>query len=71
MKTQSLNFPVAHKHPVCWGQDGLAYYGTFFKAIVIVDVLSFCTTVDIALSKGSYGFYKISCGEMIFFQGGK
>ena len=52
MIIQSLNFPIAHKHHVCWGQDGLAYYGAFFKAIVIVDVLSFCTTVDIALSKG-------------------
>ena len=52
MTTRSLNFPVACKHHICWGQDGLAYYGAFFKAIVIVDVLSFCTTVDIALSKG-------------------
>ncbi|MDP1608257.1 MAG: 2-phosphosulfolactate phosphatase [Chlamydiales bacterium] len=42
----------ANKHHICWGQDGLAYYGTFFSAIVIVDVLSFCTTVDMALSKG-------------------
>jgi len=48
----TLNFPVARKHHICWGQDGLTYYGEFFNAIVIVDILSFSTTVDIALSKG-------------------
>ena len=53
MPTQPLNFPIACQHHVCWGQDGLTYYGAFFKAIVIVDVLSFCTTLDLALSKGS------------------
>lgn len=47
-----LNFPIVHKHHICWGQDGLTYYGDFFAAIVIVDVLSFCTTVDVAISKG-------------------
>lgn len=51
MNRQPLNFPIACKHHICWGQEGLSYYGAFFKAIVIVDVLSFCTTVDIALSK--------------------
>ncbi len=51
MTKQLLNFPIAYKHHICWGQDGLSYYGAFFEAIVIVDVLSFCTTVDIALSK--------------------
>lgn len=29
-----------------------SYYGSHFSAIVIVDVLSFCTTVDVALAKG-------------------
>lgn len=53
MTTDSLNFPISCKHHICWGEDGLSYYGAFFKAIVIVDVLSFGTTVDIALSKGS------------------
>ncbi len=48
---QELSYPIACKHHVCWGQDGIAYYGAFFSAIVIVDVLSFCTTVDLALSK--------------------
>jgi hypothetical protein len=52
MTTRPLNFPVTCKHHTCWGQDGLSYYGAFYKAIVIVDVLSFCTTVDIALSRG-------------------
>jgi len=51
MKSQDLNYPVVSKHHVCWGRDGVTYYGAFFSAIVIVDVLSFCTTVDIALSK--------------------
>ena len=51
MKSQDLNYPIVSKHHVCWGQDGVAWYGAFFSAIVIVDVLSFCTTVDIALSK--------------------
>ncbi len=52
MPIQPLNFPIECKHHICWGQDGLAYYGAFFQSIVIVDVLSFCTTVDIAISKG-------------------
>ena len=51
MKSQDLNYPIVSKHHVCWGQDGVTYYGAFFSAIVIVDVFSFCTTVDIALSK--------------------
>ncbi len=52
MRTSPLNFPITCKHHICWGRDGLSYYGAFFQAIVIVDVLCFCTTVDIALSKG-------------------
>jgi 2-phosphosulfolactate phosphatase len=52
MTPAPLNFPIANKHHFCWGQEGLTYYGAFFEAIVIVDVLSFCTTVDIALAKG-------------------
>ena len=52
MTTQSLNFPIAHKHHICFGQDALSYYGSHFLAIVIVDVLSFCTTVDVALFRG-------------------
>ncbi len=47
-----LNFPIQNKHHLCWGIDGLAYYGDFYSAIVVVDVLSFCTTVDIAISRG-------------------
>lgn len=52
MISKTLNFPIQNKHHICWGIDGLSYYGAFYSAIVVVDVLSFCTTVDIAVSKG-------------------
>ena len=52
MTSKTLNFPIPNKHHLCWGIDGLSYYGTSYSAIVVVDVLSFCTTVDIAISRG-------------------
>ncbi len=53
MTSKTLNFPIVNKHHVCCGIDGLSYYGAFYAAIVVVDVLTFCTTVDIAISKDS------------------
>ncbi|MBI3236129.1 MAG: 2-phosphosulfolactate phosphatase [Chlamydiales bacterium] len=52
MHRQTLAFPIQNKHHLCWGADGLYYYAAHYSAIVVVDILSFCTTVDIAISRG-------------------
>ena len=36
-----------------WGLDGLVALAPFCQVLIIVDVLSFCTCVDIAVSRGA------------------
>src|SRR4051794_31239064 len=39
-----------------WGADGIARVGPCAEAIVVVDVLSFSTAVDVAVSRGATVF---------------
>jgi 2-phosphosulfolactate phosphatase len=36
-----------------WGREGVVTLGTRCAVVVIIDVLSFCTAVDVALSRGA------------------